>query len=177
MTTGDVVRRSRRVHIRHPVAADRDAFLAAVTRSRRLHRPWVSPPADAHTFASMVRTADPPTTQRFLVGHNGSHVLVGVANLSQIFHGPFRNAYLGYYALAPHDGRGLMKEGLELTIRHAFAALHLHRLQANVQPENERSIALLRSLGFTQEGYARRYLKVGGRWRDHLLFAILADER
>lgn len=177
MTTGDVVRRGRRVHIRYPVAADRDAFLAAVARSRRLHRPWVSPPTDADTFASMVRTADLPTTQRFLVGHSGSHELVGVANLSQIFHGPFRNAYLGYYAFTPHDGRGLMKEGLELTIRHAFGALHLHRLQANVQPENERSIALLRSLGFTEEGYARRYLKVGGRWRDHLLFAILADER
>jgi len=177
MTTDDVVRRGRRVHIRHPVARDREAFLTAVARSRRLHRPWVSPPADADAFAAMIRTADLPTTQRFLVGRNGDHELVGVANLSQVFHGPFRNAYLGYYAFAPHVGHGLMKEGLELAIRHAFGTLHLHRLQANVQPENERSIALLRSLGFTEEGYARRYLKVGGSWRDHLLFAILADER
>jgi [ribosomal protein S5]-alanine N-acetyltransferase len=46
-----------------------------------------------------------------------------------------------------------------------------------VQPENERSIGLLRSLGFSEEGYARRYLKIGGRWRDHVLFALLADDR
>ena len=177
MTSRDVVRRGRRVHIRHPIAADVDPFVAAVARSRRLHRPWVAPPAHAEAFAEMIPTADTPTSQRLLVCRNGGGDLVGVANLSQIFHGPFRNAYLGYYAFAPHDGQGLMKEGLELTIRHAFGPLKLHRIQANVQPSNERSIALLRSIGFTEEGYARRYLKVGGRWRDHLMFALLADER
>ena len=177
MTTGDVVRRGRRVHLRRPVAADREAFLAAVARSRRLHRPWVTPPGDADAFTSMAGSADLPTTQRFLVVRDDGGELVGVANLSQIFHGPFRNAYLGYYAFAPHHGQGLMKEGLELTIRQAFGPLGLHRIQANVQPENDRSIALLRSLGFTEEGYARRYLKIGGRWRDHLLFARLADDR
>ena len=177
MTSRDVVRRGRRVSIRYPVAPDREAFLAAVARSRRLHRPWVSPPADDDAFAAMLRTADLPTTQRFLICRTDDDDLVGVANLSQIFHGPFRNAYLGYYAFAPHDGHGLMREGLELTIRQAFGPLRLHRIQANVQPENDRSIALLRSIGFTQEGYARRYLKIGGRWRDHLIFALLADER
>ena len=177
MTSPDVVRRGRRVHVRHPVAADADAFVAAVKRSRRLHRPWVSPPADADAFASILTTADLPTSQRLLVRRNDDGDLVGVANLSQIFHGPFRNAYLGYYAFEPHDGHGMMKEGLELTIRHAFGPLKLHRIQANVQPGNERSIALLRALGFTEEGFARRYLKVGGRWRDHLMFALLADDR
>jgi ribosomal-protein-alanine N-acetyltransferase len=177
MSSTDALRRGRRVHIRHPRAGDRDAFLAAVDRSRRLHRPWTHPPADAQAFRSFVRGADTTTTQRFLVCANRDGELVGVANLSQIFHGPFRNAYLGYYAFSPHDGQGLMKEGLQLAIRHAFTALGLHRIQANVQPENERSIGLLRSLGFSEEGYARRYLKIGGRWRDHLLFALLADDR
>ncbi len=177
MRSRDVVRQGRRVYIRHPVAADADAFVAAVRRSRQLHRPWVSPPADADAFTAIVTTADLPTSQRLLVCRNDGGDLVGVANLSQIFRGPFRNAYLGYYAFAPHDGQGLMKEGLELTIRHAFGPLKLHRIQANVQPGNERSIALLRVIGFTEEGYARRYLKVGGRWRDHLMFALLADER
>jgi ribosomal-protein-alanine N-acetyltransferase len=177
MSSTDALRRGRRVHIRHPQAGDRDAFLEAVHRSRRLHRPWTHPPSEAETFRSFVRGADTATSQRFLVSMNGGGELVGVANLSQIFHGPFRNAYLGYYAFAPHDGQGLMKEGLQLTIRHAFGPLGLHRIQANVQPENERSIALLRSLGFSEEGYARRYLKIGGRWRDHMLFALLADAR
>jgi len=122
-----------------------------------------------------VRGAETATSQRFLVSANREGELVGVANLSQIFHGPFRNAYLGYYAFAPHHGQGLMKEGLQLTIRHAFGPVGLHRIQANVQPENERSIALLRSLGFSEEGYARRYLKIGGRWRDHERWAIRSE--
>jgi [ribosomal protein S5]-alanine N-acetyltransferase len=170
------VRRGRRVHVRHPTPADADAFLAAVRHSRTLHRPWVTPPADAKTYATFVATADRPDTQRLLVCLNDGGDLVGAANLSQIVRGPFRNAYLGYYAFVPHEGRGLMKEGVRLTLRHAFDGLRLHRVQANVQPENERSIQLLRSLGFVEEGYARRYLKVGGRWRDHLLFAILAED-
>jgi ribosomal-protein-alanine N-acetyltransferase len=165
------------VHIRHPRASDRDNFLAAVRRSRRLHRPWTYPPSDADAFRSFVRGADTAIGQRFLVCTNDGGELAGVANLSQIFHGPFRNAYLGYYAFAPFDGQGLMAEGLALTIRHAFGAIGLHRIQANVQPGNERSITLLRSLGFSEEGYARRYLKIGGRWRDHVLFALLADDR
>ena len=177
MTSSDALRRGRRVHIRHPRASDRNAFLDAVGRSRRLHRPWTYPPSDADAFRSFVRSADTATSQRFLVCTNADGELAGVVSLSQIFHGPFRNAYLGYYAFAPFDGQGLMAEGLALTIRHAFGAIGLHRIQANVQPENERSIALLRALGFSEEGYARRYLKIGGRWRDHVLFALLADDR
>src|SRR6266566_3985032 len=73
-------------------------------------------------------------------------------------------------------GNGYMREAMTLVFRYAFSELRLHRLQANVQPGNERSLALLRSTGWREEGYARRYLKVGGRWRDHVLFAILAED-
>ena len=177
MTAPDAVRRGRRVHLRHPRIDDRDAFRSAGARSRRLHRPWVSPPADDQAFAAMVDTADRPDQQRFLVCRNADGAIVGVTNLSQIFHGPFRNAYVGYYAFVPHEGQGLLREGVQLTVRHAFGALKLHRVQANVQPGNDRSISLLRSLGFTEEGYARRYLKINGAWRDHLMFARLADDR
>jgi [ribosomal protein S5]-alanine N-acetyltransferase len=176
MSTPPIVRLGRRVHVRHPRAADREAFLAAVRRSRQLHRPWVTAPSDDAGFDRLVRTANRPSSQRFLVCRNGDDELVGVANLSQIFLGPFRNAYLGYYTFSPHDAQGLMREGLQVTLRYAFGALDLHRVQANVQPGNERSMALVRSLGFTEEGYARRYLKIGGRWRDHVLFAILAED-
>ena len=177
MTADGVVRRGRRVHIRHPRMRDRDPFLKAVRRSRSLHRPWTYPPSDDDAFRGFVRSADRPTVQRFLICRTDDDTFVGVANLSQIVLDPFRNAYLGYYAFSPHHRQGLMREGLELSIRHAFGPLRLHRIQANVQPENERSVELLRGLGFAEEGYARRYLKIGGRWRDHLLFALLADER
>jgi [ribosomal protein S5]-alanine N-acetyltransferase len=70
-----------------------------------------------------------------------------------------------------------MREALELVLRYAFDDLRLHRLQAAIQPGNERSIALARGAGFRKEGFAPRYLKIGGRWRDHELWAITAEER
>jgi ribosomal-protein-alanine N-acetyltransferase len=89
--------------------------------------------------------------------------------------GPFRSAYLGYYAFAGHERQGLMHAGLRATLRHAFGRLGLHRLEANIQPGNRASIALVRSCGFEQEGYSPRYLKIGGRWRDHERWAIRTD--
>lgn len=70
-----------------------------------------------------------------------------------------------------------MREGLELVLRHAFHDLRLHRVQASIQPGNERSIALVRGAGFRNEGLALRYLKVGGRWRDHEHWAITVEDQ
>ena len=168
--------RGRRVHLRHPRASDREAFLKAVRASRALHRPWVSPPSTPEAFAELVRSARADTTRRLLIVRNDDGSFAGVINVTQIFYGPFRSANLGYYALRPHAGQGLMREGMRLALRHAFGDLGLHRVQAAVQPDNERSLALLRACGFTHEGYARRYLKIGGRWRDHELWAILAED-
>jgi ribosomal-protein-alanine N-acetyltransferase len=99
-----------------------------------------------------------------------------VCNLSEIVHGVFKSAYLGYYAFAGAAGRGLMSAGLALVLDAAFGELGLHRVEANVQPENARSLAFLARNGFTREGYSRRYLKIGGRWRDHVRFAMLAED-
>ena len=68
-----------------------------------------------------------------------------------------------------------MHDGLRLVLRFAFGPLGLHRLEANIQPGNESSVALVRGAGFRLEGYSRRYLKIAGRWRDHERWAILAD--
>jgi ribosomal-protein-alanine N-acetyltransferase len=101
--------------------------------------------------------------------------LVGVVNISEIVRGIFRSAYLGYYAFDPLAGTGLMRMGLALAIAHAFTELKLHRLEANIQPDNSRSIKLVESLGFRREGYSPRYLKIAGRWRDHERWAILSE--
>ena len=69
-----------------------------------------------------------------------------------------------------------MSEGLALMLVVAFRKLKLHRVEANVQPVNARSIALLRGAGFTREGYSRRYVKIAGRWRDHERWAMLAED-
>jgi len=101
---------------------------------------------------------------------------VGALELSQIARGGFQSAYLGYYVGAPFAGQGYMTEGLALGITHAFRVLRLHRLEANIQPSNRASIALVKRLGFRREGYSRRYLKISGRWRDHERWAILRDD-
>jgi ribosomal-protein-alanine N-acetyltransferase len=102
--------------------------------------------------------------------------IAGVVNINEIVRGNFQSAYLGYYALEPLAGSGLMRQGLALAIEYSFKQLRLHRLEANIQPGNQRSIDLVKGLGFRLEGFSRRYLKISGRWRDHERWAILAEE-
>ena len=112
----------------------------------------------------------------FLACNNETGAIAGVINVSQIYRGPFQSAYLGFYAMEGHQGHGLMREALGLTLRVAFDQLKLHRLEANVQPNNVRSVALVKSSGFRLEGFSPRYLKIAGRWRDHERWAILREQ-
>lgn len=164
-----------RIALRSPTPADAPAFLAAVRASRRLHGRWVSAPADAEAYAGYLARMQQPGYLAFLVVNADDGSLVGVVNLSHIVMGALRSAYLGYYAFAPQAGRGLMTLGLKAVCRHAFQVLKLHRVEANIQPDNAASIALARRCGFRQEGYSPRYLKINGRWRDHERWALLAD--
>ena len=102
--------------------------------------------------------------------------LTGVINLNEIVRGLFQSAYLGYYAFTPFAGEGYMTEGLTLVLDQAFGPLGLNRLEANIQPRNKSSSRLVSRLGFRLEGFSPRYLKIGGRWRDHERWAVLADE-
>ena len=155
-------------------AGDQGDFLAAVARSAKLHKPWVSPPATPDAFRAFVKRSRDPVNACFLVRHSETGALVGMFNISNMVRGGFQSAYLGYYVFAGHERQGLMRQGMQLLVRTAFKELKLHRLEANIQPGNAASIALARSCGFRQEGYSPRYLKIGGRWRDHERWAILA---
>ena len=100
--------------------------------------------------------------------------VIGQIHLSQLARGPFQNAMLGYGLDQRSQGQGLMQEALQAVIAQAFGpGIWLHRLQAAVRPENLRSRALLRRLGFVQEGLSRRYLFINGGWRDHEVHALL----
>ena len=111
-----------------------------------------------------------------LVCRREDDAILGFFNLSQIVRGSLQSAYLGYAVGKPFAGQGYMREGIELVLRHAFLTLRLHRIEANIQPGNGASIALARGAGFRREGFSPRYLKIGGRWRDHERWAILAEE-
>jgi ribosomal-protein-alanine N-acetyltransferase len=171
-----VIEQGRRVYLRAPRPSDRDEFLGLVRASRELHRPWVYAPETARQFAAHVARCSNPAERCFLVCRRSDEAIAGTYNVSQISRGFFESAYLGYYAFAPSAGDGLMAEGLQLVLRHCFRRLKLHRLEANIQPDNERSKRLVERAGFRYEGYSPRYLKIGGRWRDHERWAITRED-
>lgn len=153
------------------VAADEEAFVAAVRASRSLHHPWIDL-ADSHErFLAVLERLQREDQEAYLLRHTCG-ALVGYVSVSNIVRGAFQSAYLGYGAFAGHEGRGLMTEGLRSVIDIAFGELRLHRVEANVQPDNERSLALVRRLGFTKEGFSPRYLMIDGAWRDHERWAL-----
>jgi ribosomal-protein-alanine N-acetyltransferase len=184
-SSAEVARRpGLRVYLRAPRLADAPAFLAATRASRKLHDGWVYPPRTPALFAAYVRRygrfriADPmaATHAGLLVCRCEDNALVGVFNLSEIVRGAFQSAYLGYYAFVPHVGEGYMSEGLALVLGVTFRMLKLHRVEVNVQPTNRRSLALVRRAGFVREGFSRRYVRIGGRWCDHVRYALLAED-
>jgi ribosomal-protein-alanine N-acetyltransferase len=102
--------------------------------------------------------------------------LLGYVGINEIVRGPFQSAYVGYWIGSAHSGQGYMTEGLALAVAHAFDTLGLHRLEANIMPSNAPSKALVRRLGFHQEGFSPRYLEIAGRWEDHERWTLLVED-
>ena len=165
-----------RIRIRPPRARDEAEFLEAVARSRALHHPWVQPPADSRSFRAYVAAARQASFIPYVLCTVEGGDIAGVVNASEIVRGVFQSAHLGFYGFEPWVRRGLMSEGLNLVLRELFRREGLHRVEANIQPANLPSKALVRRLGFRQEGLSPRYLKIRGRWRDHERWALLAEE-
>jgi [ribosomal protein S5]-alanine N-acetyltransferase len=162
------------VIVRSPLPSDCDAYDEAMRSSRRLHHPWLSqsPPG---AFDRLLALVGNERFEPLLVVRRQDGALVGFFNISEIVRGRLQGAFLGYGGVAAYAGQGYMSEGLQLVLRHAFTELKLHRIEANIQPANARSIALVQRAGFVREGFSERYLKIGGRWRDHERWAITAE--
>lgn len=169
-------RQGSRVHLAFPHRRDQPEVLALNRRSRAFHHPWTTPPRTPPQFVRYLvrcRTAD---FVGLLILRNLDDAVLGSVELSHIARGAFQSAYLGYHIGAPFARQGYMREALSLVLQYAFQQLRLHRLEANIQPGNVASLALVEGLGFHLEGYSPRYLKLGGRWRDHQRWAILAED-
>ena len=164
------------MYVRAPRPSDGPEFVALMRASRLFHRPWASAPSDDEHFAAYLADAGREDFEAMLVCRRGDHAIIGFFNLSQITRGSLQSAYLGYAVGEPFAHQGYMREGIELVLWSAFSNLSLHRVEANIQPGNHASLALARSAGFRREGFSPRYLKIGGRWRDHERWAILAEE-
>ena len=166
-----------RVQLRVLERGDRDEFLALARESRELHRPWTYPPERADQFDDLFARSRRDDFVCLVASLTTDGAIVGVFTISQIVRGAFQSAYLGYYAHGRYARQGLMREAMEQVLDHAFGPLALHRLEANIQPGNQPSIALARGAGLRLEGFSPRYLLIGGQWRDHERYAITVDER
>ena len=113
----------------------------------------------------------------FLLHDKTTHQIIGGLNLNNIQMGAARHATLGYWLGEEYQGQGYMSETINLMIDFAFNTLKLKRLNAACLTDNTRSIHMLMRLGFEEEGLAKAYLQINGRWQDHRLFGLCASSK
>lgn len=167
---------SGRVYLRHVRTSDRREFVELMRASRKLHGEWISPPTNAAGFSQYIARTETSDHEGFVIARYLDDRIIGAINLNSIVRGSFLSASLGYYVGEPYLGQGYMAEGLELVKRYAFNTMNLHRLEANIQPNNRRSILLVQRCGFRLEGLAPDFLFINGKWRDHERWSCV-DER
>jgi len=174
--------RGERVWIHSPSASDEVELRRLRNESWDFLARWEPAPPDgrepasAQWFADYLESAARDDTARFLIRRVDDDALVGGVNVSAIVRGVFQSGFLGYWIGSRFARQGLMTAGLSLVVEHAFGPLALHRVEANIRPENAASIALVRRLGFRREGFSPRYLRIAGDWRDHERWALLAED-
>ena len=174
----------RTVYLRSPTMNDYPAWSALRAESRAFLTPWepIWSPDDLTrgSFKRRVRRymkdAREDLGYAFLLFRAADHVLLGGLSLAYVRRGVAQACSLGYWMGEAFAGQGYMTEGVRTVLPFAFANLRLHRVEAACLPNNAASIRLLEKAGFRREGYARRYLCINGAWRDHLLFARLAED-
>lgn len=179
---GAALQVGRQVFLRRPTRSDHEEYRELRLASAEFHRPWEptppagSDPLGADSFARFVEESETDQRVRTFLCSREDERIVGAMNWNEVVRGPLQSAYLGYWIGAPFARRGYMHEGLRLALRHSFEDLELHRVEANVRPENAASVALVRGAGFRLEGLSPRYLKIAGEWRDHERWAMLVDD-
>jgi [ribosomal protein S5]-alanine N-acetyltransferase len=164
----------RRVELSTPGPQDEADFIAAMTASAAVHRPWLFPPTTPDGYREYLGRLG-ERKHGFLARRIDDGALVGWLNVSDIVRGALQGANVSYGGVAEFRGQGYMSEALELVLHEAFVTLALHRLEANIQPGNAGSLALVRRAGFQLEGFSPRYLKIDGDWRDHERWALRSE--
>jgi ribosomal-protein-alanine N-acetyltransferase len=172
----------RAVYLRPPRLSDYRAWAALRAVSRPFLEPWEPTWADDDLtrgafqgrLSAYARELESGEAFPFFVFRREDDALIGALRLFHVRRGVAQTGTLGYWVGQPHVRRGYMSDAVETLIRFSFDGLALHRLEAACMPENHASAALLAKCGFSEEGYARAYLKINGGWRDHRLFGLVA---
>jgi ribosomal-protein-alanine N-acetyltransferase len=174
-----------RVRLRVPQMSDYEAWAALRMESRAFLAPWEPswPPDDVtrSAFRSRIKRyihdIEDDSAYPFFVFRAEDQTLLGALTVSNVRRGVAQMASVGYWIGRAFARQGFMTAAVQTVLPFVFEHLRLHRLEAACIPTNAASIRLLKRCGFRQEGLARRYLKINGRWEDHLLFALLAGDR
>jgi ribosomal-protein-alanine N-acetyltransferase len=183
----DVRLEAKSVMLRAPRATDIAELRALLIRNAEHLRPWSPSPPPGTNPAGFTELGRSIARHRrdwkagsgyvFVVLLRGAREpMVGRIALTSVTRGPFQSAQLGYWMDSGHVRRGLMTEAVDATLAFAFEKLGLHRLQAAVMPTNLASRAILQKRGFREEGYAARYLRIAGKWEDHVLYGLTLEE-
>lgn len=160
-----------RTYLRRPSVSDAEEFVARVADSDHL-APWSFPPIDVGAFRQWLMRGERQEIEQYLVCCREDDAIAGFVSLNGIQRGALQRATAGWSALAPHVGQGHLTDGVSLLLEVAFTQLRLHRVEADIQPGNERSRALARRCGMRLEGYSPRLVLVDGDWRDHERWAV-----
>ena len=158
-------------------------LLALNVADRAFFAPWDPVHPEGHfTHAGQVeevRLAERQAASDTRYAHvvlDDAGAVVGTVALSNVVRGAWQNANLGYKVASAVNGRGHATAAVRLAVARAFGELGLHRVQAAVRPENAASLRVVAKAGLREEGFAPRYLRIDGAWRDHVLFAVTAEE-
>lgn len=172
------------VYLRRPLPEDYADWAALRLESRDHLEPWEPSwgSSDLERSAYRLRLKHYEEGERsdthyaFFLFAADSDRLVGAINMSNVRRGVAQCATFGYWTGKRYAGRGYMSAAVGRLCLHAFSTLGLHRVEAACQPHNLASRRVLQKAGFRLEGYAQRYLRLAGAWRDHLLFARMSDD-
>ncbi len=167
--------KGKKVYLRYPKTSDFAEFTDLNKASVEFHKGLANPPKDQESFDEFFAKNEQTANESFFICSVETDEIAGSIGLSQIFRGGFQNAYLGYYLGEKFAGKGFATEAIALIVKFAFEDLLLHRIEANIQPHNFASIAVVKKNGFSKEGFSPKYLNIDGIWRDHERWAIINE--
>ena len=170
------------IYLRPPRAADFADWRELRAASRAFLQPWEPIwPADDLTrtafrrrLTAYARDRDLGVAYPFFVFRAADHAPTGGITLSNVRRGVAQMGSIGYWCGRPYTRQGHTLSAVRAVCDFAFRSLGLHRVEAACIPDNGPSRRLLAQAGFTEEGYARAYLKINGAWRDHVLFGLVS---
>jgi ribosomal-protein-alanine N-acetyltransferase len=176
---------TERMTLRLPQHGDFRAWTTLRDQSAPFLAPWEPVWAADHlsrrAFTGRIYWANRSTSQGtalpLLLIRRGDAALLGAITLDNIRRGPSQAGTLGYWMGQAHTRQGYMREAILALVHHAFTAMDLSRIEAACLPENAASRGLLEKCGFKYEGVAQSYLQIAGRWRNHVLYANLRNDR